>query len=171
VKAKVDAGGEIPDRPGHDDPTIAGLDESARGDMNTDPSDILVADLDLSRVNRRAHTESQVGEPLVELKRASERPGGRIERGEDAVAGGLHEVAAEPFDRSPRDSVVTIQELTPPSVAESGGASGRIHDIGEQDRCQHTIRVLRGLQRLDLLLCPGERLRVLARGALASRLI
>jgi hypothetical protein len=30
--------------------TIAGLDESARSDMNANPSDILIADLDLSRV-------------------------------------------------------------------------------------------------------------------------
>jgi hypothetical protein len=118
--------------------TIAGLDESPRSDVNPDPSDVLVADLDLSRVYCRPDTESQIRERLIELKRTPKRPSGRIEGRQDPVAGGLHEVAAEPVDRRSRDRVVTIQNLTPTSVAESSGPSGGTHDVGEKDRGQRS---------------------------------
>ena len=57
------------------------------------------------------------------------------------------------------------RSLAPAPVAERRGATGGVDDVGEQHGRQHAIRVLRGVQRLDLLLGPGVRGRVTRRRA------
>jgi hypothetical protein len=52
-KGEVGARGEIPDGSGHDDLPIRGLSQGSRGDVDADPANVVVADLDLPRVDRR----------------------------------------------------------------------------------------------------------------------
>jgi hypothetical protein len=80
----------------------------------------------------------------------------------------VDQTTPEPLDLPTRGSVVTIEETTPPSIAERDSLPRRIHDVGEQDRREHPLCVLGGLPGLDLLLRPCERLHVLGGGSLVS---
>jgi hypothetical protein len=53
AEGEVGARGEIPDGSGHDDLPIRGLSQGSRGDVDADPANVVVADLDLPRVDRR----------------------------------------------------------------------------------------------------------------------
>jgi hypothetical protein len=100
--------------------------------------------------------EPQVGKGIVKPKGASKCPRGCIERGENAVAGRLHEVAAEAIDLRTGYLVMAIYEPSPLLVANGGGVSGGSNDIGEQDRREDAIGVLGRLPRFSLLSGPGE---------------
>src|SRR6266511_1537160 len=65
-EVEVCAGREIPDGPCHHDLAFASLAERSRCDVNADPTDILIEELDLSRVYRGADPESRIGEVLDE---------------------------------------------------------------------------------------------------------
>ena len=74
-------------------------------------------------------------------------------------------------DLRSRDLVVAVQQPAPGAVAQFRGTAGRIDDVGEQDRGEHPIRVLRGTERVDLFLAPGVLLDVPAGGLLRFRLV
>src|SRR6266496_3261845 len=70
---EVGVGGEIPYGPSHQHLKVAGLVEHASRDVHADASDLLVEDLDLSRVDGGADTEPRIGEPLEEIEGAPDR--------------------------------------------------------------------------------------------------
>ena len=107
---------------GHDDLPIRGLSQGSRRDMDADPTDVVVADLDLPRVDRRTDLEPDVAQRVGECERATERPGRGVERRQDPVAGGLHEPATEALNLPAGDLVVSIQQATPPLVSDRGRA-------------------------------------------------
>ncbi len=145
---------------------------SAReSDVNAIPADLLIEELDLSRVDRGADPESRTGECLDEPERTPERTRRGVEGCRDPVAVGLEESPAEPLQLGMGRPAVPTEQLTPAPVHHRGGATGGIHGIGEEDGREDAIRVLRRLQRLDLLVSPGVRLGVLARGSLTCRLV
>src|SRR4029453_5197688 len=88
--------------------------------MDADPADVLVADLDLPRVDRRTDLESDVAQGVGEGERAAERGGGGVERRQDPVARGIHEPATEAIDLPAGNLVVPIQQPTPPLVSDRG---------------------------------------------------
>ena len=57
------------------------------------------------------------------------------------------------------------------SIAEVGGAPGRIDDVGEHHGREHPVGVLRGMERLDLLRRPGVGVRRTCRRACPVRLV
>jgi hypothetical protein len=66
-----------------------------------------------------------------------DRPAGAVEGGQDPVAGGLDQPAAELLDHPAGQLVVDVEQLTPAPVAQLFGPLGRAHDVGEQHRSQH----------------------------------
>jgi hypothetical protein len=56
------------------------------------------------------------------------------EAGDEPVPGGAHLPAAEPFQLATHHGVVPLQEVTPGTVTQLGGALGRSHDVREQHR-------------------------------------
>src|SRR6266550_8925085 len=108
---------------------VRGLLESARGDVDTDASDVAIAHLDLARMDGCPDVEPQLDERLAQPERAAECAGGRVERGQDAIAGGLDELAVPSAHLRPRHLVVVIQQLAPSAIAQSGGAFGGADDI------------------------------------------
>ena len=53
------------------------------------------------------------------------------------------------------DLVVAIDQPAPRSIADRGGAGRGVDDVGEQDGCEDTIRVLGSQQRSELLVGPA----------------
>src|SRR6266545_351682 len=163
AESEVGARDEVSNGSRDDDLAIAGLTKGPSRDVNADPSDVVVAELDLTGVDRRTDRKPEVAEASIEAEGTSKSPRGRVEGGEDAVPGRLHEAAAEAFDLRARQSVMSIEEPAPSLIAERGCLLGRPDDVGEQHGRKDAIGVLRRLPRSQLLLIPGKRLHVLAR--------
>ena len=70
----------------------------------------------------------------TDRQRASDRSRRAVERGEEAVPGGVHLGPAEPAEQVPHDAVVTLDEIAPSRVAELRRFPGRTDDVREQDR-------------------------------------
>ena len=85
--------------------------------------------------------------------RASHRPPGPVEGGEDAVAGGLDQRALERCHERGHRPVVLVEQVAPAAVADPGGELGRADDVGEQHGGQHPVDldgVHAGQELLDL---------------------
>src|SRR6266545_2177416 len=101
---------------------VAGLIEHASRDVHTDASDILVEDLDLSRVDGGADPEPRIGEPLEEIEGAPDRARRCVEGRQDTVTRRPHEAPAEALDLGPGGPVVSIQNLSPAPHPPSAAA-------------------------------------------------
>src|SRR6185503_10422798 len=120
TEGEVGARGEIPDGSRDDDLTLGGLSQGPRRDMHADPTDVVVADLDLPRVDRRTDLESDVAQGVGEGEGAAESAGGGVECRQDPIPRGLHEPPTEAVDLGAGNLVVPIQQATPPLVSERG---------------------------------------------------
>jgi hypothetical protein len=76
--------------------------------VDADPADVVFENLDLAGVDRGADLDPEVTPHFNQTERASERPGGRVERREDAVARRLDESTMEALDLRLCPMVVTI---------------------------------------------------------------
>src|SRR4029453_12586964 len=132
AEREVGARHEVSNGSRDDDLAIAGLSKGPSRDVNADPSDVVVAELDLTGVDRRTDRKPEVAEAGIEGEGTSESPRGRVECGEDAVPGRLHEAAAEAFDLGARHSVMSIEEPAPSLSARRGCRLGRSAEVGEQ---------------------------------------
>ena len=160
---------ELADRPRHDDLVIGRLAQHSRSDVDADPADVLVQDLDLTCVDGCADLQPELADRIHETERTSERARRGVERRQHAVARRLHDAAMEPLHLRPDRPIVAVQELPPFAVAQGRGLPGGIHDVGEQDGRQDAIHVLGSIQRADLLLRPRERVHVAAGWRLLAR--
>ena len=79
------------------------------------------------------------GREVSDHDRCADRAGRSIEEGEDPVAGRFHLPAAEARQRAVNDIVVKVEKLGPPAVAGRCELPGRVNDIGEDDRRQHSV--------------------------------
>jgi hypothetical protein len=145
AEREVGARDEVSNGSRDDDLAIAGLSKGPSRDVHADPSDVVVAELDLTGVDRRTNRQPDVAEASIEGEGTSKRPRGRVEGGEDAVPGKLPEAAAEAFDLGARHLVMSIQEPAPSLIAERGCLLGRPDDVGEQHGRKDAIGVLRRL--------------------------
>ena len=85
AEPKVGARDEVSNGSRDDDLAIAGLSKRPSRDVHADPSDVVVAELDLTGVDRRTDHQPEVAEASSETEGTSKRPRGRIEGGQDAV--------------------------------------------------------------------------------------
>src|SRR5512132_3378777 len=69
------------------------------GDVDRDPTDVIAAQLDLASVQARPDVQADAGQLVAEGGRAADPPAGPVEGGQDAVTGGLDQLAVELLDR------------------------------------------------------------------------
>jgi hypothetical protein len=88
-------------------------------------------------------------------KGAPHRRDRTVEGCEEAVPGGCDLPAAEAGRLAAAELVVLVEHVAPASVSHLRGERGRVHDVGEQQRGQHPIRVgarpRAGEELLDLI--------------------
>ena len=71
--------------------------------------------------------------------RALDRSTGPVERGEEAVSGGIDLIATELRETPANHRVVAVEEVTPRTVADLRRALGRADDVGAENRREHAI--------------------------------
>jgi hypothetical protein len=76
------------------DPEFSGCGciENAGSNVNSDPGDVAVSHLDLARMQACSNLDAERSERVAKCDRASDRPTGAVEGGEDAVTRGLDEM-------------------------------------------------------------------------------
>src|SRR6478672_6852676 len=81
-----------------------------RGDVDGDAADVVVAQLDLTRVHTRPHLEAQAPQRVADGRGASDRAGGSVEPGEETVARRVDLTAVEGFELAPDVGIVAAEQ-------------------------------------------------------------
>jgi hypothetical protein len=106
---------------------------NASADVHADAARSFRCDLHLSRVHAGSDREPDRCDTLLDRLRTSDRARGAIERGEEAVTGGVSLVTSEAIDLAADDVVVSALHLAPRPIPDPGRPVGGADDIGEQD--------------------------------------
>src|SRR4029078_1843624 len=133
------AGCQVANGAGDQDLARSGLLANARADDRGDAAYLSGDHLALPGVHPRPNFQAKSAEPVAHCHRAAHRAPRRIERGEEAITGGVDLDAAVAVQLAPHRGVVLLDELAPPSVAKLGGARGAVDDIGEQNGREESV--------------------------------
>jgi len=90
--------------------------------------------LDLTCVQPGPNLEAQLTHGVPDRNCTLNGAGGPVERGEDTVAGSLHEMSTKPRELPINRPIVQVEAVPPDLVPESGGLLGRIDDVREENR-------------------------------------
>ena len=129
--------------------------------VHTDTRYVIAVEFDLPCVKTSADFESEVANGLGYRPCAFDGPSRSVEDCQGAVSGRPDESTTEVSESALNQLIVKVQRLFPASIAELHGMTGRIDDVGEQDRCQHTIEYRNGSN-------PGQELLDFAKYILGS---
>jgi hypothetical protein len=132
-------GYEVLHRTRDEDLTWLGQTCDACPDVHRDAADLLVDQLALARVHADADLHAEIPYATRCGERASDRPGGSIEGGEEPVACRVHLGTAIPKEQTPDHLVVMEKELLPSDAPELRRERRRANDIGEHDRREHAV--------------------------------
>jgi hypothetical protein len=111
----------------------------ALGDRHSQPGDVFASDFDLAGMQPRPNVEPEGLGLRDDLSGASHGARASVERGEEAVAGGLDLTTAVTLEGTPNDRIVLIAELAPRAMTDPRSLLGRIDDVGEQHRGGHEV--------------------------------
>src|SRR5262245_12772992 len=108
---------EIGDGARHEDvPAITDRSDS-RTDVDRDPADLLPSQFDLTGVETHSHVDAERSQAVAQLATARDRPRWPVERGEHTIAGEVDKSSPVGLDLSPYNRVVSVEDLTPASIA------------------------------------------------------
>jgi hypothetical protein len=99
--------------------------------MYADAADIAVAEFDLAGVQARSDLQADPLQLIPQGCGAADRPSWTIEGGQDAITGGLDQLALELLDHPAGQLIVHVQQLPPTLVSELTSPLGRVDDVGE----------------------------------------
>jgi hypothetical protein len=111
----------------------------ASGNVNGNPADIAIAQLDFSRVHACANLNPQFRNAITNTARASNRTSRPVECGDECVTNGLNLAAAKPSQLFTHQSMMRIEKVAPPTVAELRRPFSRADDVGKKHSRQNTI--------------------------------
>ncbi len=123
--------------------------------MDGDAADVVVAQLDLTRVYARPHLETQTPQDVADRHGTPDRAGRSVEPGEEAVARGVDLTAVEALKLAPDLGIVPAEQFLPSLVAQLDRAFRGVDDVGKQQRGQDALdrrqRPDAGKELLDLV--------------------
>ena len=162
---------EVLDRGRHQDVARSCEGRDPCTDVDGDPPDIGIGQLDLARVQAGAHLQADGADGLADSRGASDRSGRSIEDGQEPVAGRLDLAAAVSVQLGPYGEVMRRKERSPTLVAELGSTAGGVDDVREEHGREDAIRVLPWSNTSHELLDVGEQALLVAcpRQVLVSR--
>src|SRR5262245_28086888 len=99
-------------------------------DVDSDPRDVVVVQLDLARVQPSADIQAERTERLTDRARASNRASGTVEDREHAIAIESNDPAPELLELRPDECVVGSDQGPPPPVAQPLDLRRRAHEVG-----------------------------------------
>src|SRR5262249_30431883 len=130
------------------------------GEVDGYSTNVVPALLDLPRVQPRPDVDTDLPDAPDNRFTATDRARRAIERGQYAVAGRVHEMAAVSRQLVADPRVVLVEQLPPAPVAQLGGPLGGAYDIGEENGGEDTVRFGSGpgagQELLDLVETPVD---------------
>ena len=109
----------------------------ARADVDGEPSDLPLHQLDLADVQAGADLDPDLPDAVGDRARASDRVRGPVEPSEEPVPCGVELPAPESLQLRADDRVVPLDEGSPAKVAQIGRDLRRPHDVREEHGRQH----------------------------------
>src|SRR5689334_7153280 len=107
------AGDEVFHRAGNKHLSRFGEGRDPRADVDCDSAGLAVHEFALAGMQTRAYLQVEVADALADSEGAADRPRRAVEGGEEAVAGGVHLLAAETPQLRADDLVMLLQKLPP----------------------------------------------------------
>ena len=92
------------------------------------------SDLALSGVKSHIEIDPELPGGITYGSGTMDRPRGTVERGDEAVAGGLDLLSSEPANLAPNSAIMLVEQRSPPLVTQGEGPFGGPDDVGEQNR-------------------------------------
>ena len=92
--------------------------------MKRDPAHVAAAQLDLAGVDGGSDLQVDRGQAVDQAEGAAQCSRRRVERGQDAIAGRLHQLAMPAGDLGAHDLVVAIENNPPAPVSHGRGLLG-----------------------------------------------
>src|SRR5579875_2602318 len=102
-------------------------------------TEVLAHPLALASVDTGSDGQAQLVHAGGDGLSAADGPGGAVEGGEDPVSGRLDPLPSMAAQFAAADRFVVGEQLPPSAIADRDGVLGRVHDVGEQYRCQHPV--------------------------------
>src|SRR5439155_14615863 len=118
----------------------------ARPDVNGDAARFAVNELALAAVQPSAYVQVEGADGLLDREGAVDSPCRAVEGGEEAVADGVHFLAAVAPQLRADGLVMLLQQLAPGAVAQLGRPRGGTNDVREENRREDPVRL--GFPRL-----------------------
>ena len=139
LELHVGAAHELSHSARDEDLAWAGQGHDASTDVYHHSPNLTPGHLDFPGVNAGAHLNAHACDALNDRARTLDREHRLAERGEEAVACGVHLPTPEALQLFADDSVVSSENLTPPTVTESDRPLSRADNVGEQDGRQKPV--------------------------------
>ena len=114
--------------------------EHPRGDVDGDPADVAVGELDLAGVQPGSYFEPEGPDACGDVRGAPDGASRTVEGRYEPVTCGCDLPSTETTDALANEHVVPVEKLAPAAVSELGGEAGRVDDVGEEDSCEHAVR-------------------------------
>lgn len=102
----------------------------------------------LTGVNSSADGDAEVADRRTDCLRASNRPGGSVEEGQEAVAGSVDLASAKPVELATRPLVVLGEQFAPGGIAQPTEMRSRVNYIGAKYSGEDPITVGRHRENL-----------------------
>jgi hemerythrin-like domain-containing protein len=128
----------------HDDVAAVAGGRHPGADVHGEPSDPLASHLHLPGVHADPDRDPDPVQSVMESAGAVDGAARPVEGGEESVAGVVDLVSTEPCQLLAHDGVVLVEERAPARVTDGGSARGGVHDVGEEDGGEPSVRVRRG---------------------------
>jgi hypothetical protein len=112
--------------------------------VHGEPADLLSPHFHFAGVHANPGREPDTSQVVTESAGAADRATRPVEGGQEAIAGGVDLASTEPCQVPAHDRVVLVEERAPAGVTECGGSRGGIHDVGEENGGELSVRIWRG---------------------------
>jgi hypothetical protein len=109
--------------------------------VDGEPTDPLSPHLHLARMHAGPDRQPGTRQGIADRAGAADGTTWPVEGGQEPVAGGVDLVSTEPCQLVAHDGVVLIKERAPAGITECGGSCGGVHDVGEEDGGEPSVRV------------------------------
>src|SRR4029079_14904418 len=102
--------------------------------MDSDARHVVVEEFDFAAMKTCPDLDAECVHPIAKRARASDGPSRPVKGRKDTIAGRLHPSTSEPVYFTVNERVVSAEKFAPPSVSQVRGLTGRVDNVGEQNR-------------------------------------
>jgi hypothetical protein len=139
LEADAGASGQVAHRAGYQHLSWASQAGDSRRDRDRETANLAGDLFHLADMDAGADLDPELLHPSDDLGGAFDGCCGRVEHGEEAVAGSVDLATGVPPERGSDDLVMELDQVAPPSIAQLGSVLRRSHDVRHEDRRQESL--------------------------------